>query len=152
MLPELRSPHGSLSWHKAKGFIVIRASHKTITGNACRNEKLLVIQQVGSSPTLLKATSCRTHCVSFVCHSVQRLGFQPVCRQRSVQASGAVFHYFRADVSGVQKISHQMPLLCPGASCEKRLDMPQLQEKTGQRPVSVGKMCSLPGNSGNRFL
>jgi len=60
MLPELRSSHESLSWPKAKGFIVIRASHKTITGNACRTIKLLVIQQVGSSPTLLKATSCRT--------------------------------------------------------------------------------------------
>ena len=43
----------------AKGFIVIRASHKTVTGNACRSRKLLVIQQVGINPTLLKATSCR---------------------------------------------------------------------------------------------
>jgi hypothetical protein len=40
----------------AKGFIVIRASHKTITGNACRIRKLLVIQQVGSMPNSIKAT------------------------------------------------------------------------------------------------
>lgn len=41
---------------KAKGFIVIRASHKSIAEDACQNRKLLVIQQVGINPTLLKAT------------------------------------------------------------------------------------------------
>ena len=47
MLPELSSSQASRSKAKAKGFIVNQASHKAITGNARRNRKLLVIQQVG---------------------------------------------------------------------------------------------------------
>jgi len=50
----------------AKCFIVIRASHKIIADDACRIRKLLVIQHVGSSPTLLKATSCRNRQHVFV--------------------------------------------------------------------------------------
>jgi len=45
---------------KAKGFIVNRASHKTIAGNTRRNRKLPVIQQVGSMPNNIKSDlSCR---------------------------------------------------------------------------------------------
>ncbi len=65
MLPELRSSHDSLSKHNAKGYIVLQASHKTITGNACRSIKLLVIQQVGSSPTIYKG--------DFLSHPVQAI-------------------------------------------------------------------------------
>jgi hypothetical protein len=66
MLPELSSSQASRSKAKAKGFIVNQASHKTITGNARRNRQLLVIQQVGSSPTLLKSTSCRARSMLLV--------------------------------------------------------------------------------------
>ncbi len=59
MLPELRFSRDSLFRPEAEGFIVIRASHKSIAGDACRNRKLLVIQQVEINSTLLKATSCR---------------------------------------------------------------------------------------------
>jgi hypothetical protein len=65
MLPELRSSHDSLSWPKAKGFIVNRASHKTIAGNARRNKKLPVIQQVGSMPNNIKS--------DFTCRNVSML-------------------------------------------------------------------------------
>jgi hypothetical protein len=67
MLPELRSSHDSLSWPKAKGFIVNRASHKTIAGNARRNRKLPVIQQVGSMPNNIKSDlSCRNARMFFI--------------------------------------------------------------------------------------
>ena len=67
MLPELRSSRDSLSWYKTKGFIVIRASHKIIADNACRNRKLLVIKQVGSLPNSIKSDlPCRNLLIFFV--------------------------------------------------------------------------------------
>ena len=47
MLPELRSSHEFLFRPEAKGFIVVRASHKTVAGDdACWSRKLIVIQQI----------------------------------------------------------------------------------------------------------
>ena len=44
-----------------KDFIVPRASHKTVTGNACRGKKLPVIRQVNLYQlTIISATSGRT--------------------------------------------------------------------------------------------
>jgi hypothetical protein len=54
MLSELLSSQASRSKAKTKGFIVIRASHKTIAGDACRNRKLLVIQQIKSLSNSIK--------------------------------------------------------------------------------------------------
>ena len=48
MLPELSSPHEVLFQPKAEGYIVPRASHKTVTSSACRDTKLLAIQQAES--------------------------------------------------------------------------------------------------------
>gem|GEM_PF-5747391 len=48
MLPELNRPHGFLSKSETKGFIVTRASHKTVTSDACRDRKLPTIRQADS--------------------------------------------------------------------------------------------------------
>ena len=52
--------------HHVRSLHIFTCDLQVITGNACRNRKLLVIQQVGSSPTLLKATSCRNSSIFFV--------------------------------------------------------------------------------------